>query len=47
MTYNIKLLYSRQNAESDLHGTLEGTFLYQYLPEERLKQKELEKKSKQ
>ena len=30
-----------------LYGTPEGTFLFQYLQEEKLKQKELEKKSKQ
>ena len=30
-----------------LYGTPEGTFLFQYLPEKKLKQKELEKKSKQ
>ena len=29
------------------YGTPEGTFLFQYLPEKKLKQKELEKKSKQ
>ena len=30
-----------------LYGTPEGTFLFQYLPEKKSKQKELEKKSKQ
>ena len=30
-----------------LYGTPDGTFLFQYLPEKKLKQKELEKKSKQ
>ena len=30
-----------------IYGTPEGTFLFQYLPEKTLKQKELEKKSKQ
>ena len=34
-------------AISVLYGTPEGTFLFQYLPEKKLKQKELEKKSKQ
>ena len=29
------------------YGTLEGTFLFQYLPEKKMKQNELEKKSKQ
>ena len=29
------------------YGTPEGTCLFQYLPEKKLKQKELEKKSKQ
>ena len=29
------------------YGTPEGTFLFQYLPEKKLKQKELENKSKQ
>ena len=28
-------------------GNVKGTFLFQYLPEKKLKQKELEKKSKQ
>ena len=34
------------NAVND-YGTPEGTFLFQYLPEKKLKQKELEKKSNQ
>ena len=32
---------------SHRYATPEGTFLFQYLPEKKLKQKELEKKSKQ
>ena len=30
-----------------IYGTPGGTFLFQYLPEKKLKQKKLEKKSKQ
>ena len=30
-----------------MYGTPEGTFLFQYLPEKKSKQKELERKSKQ
>ena len=32
---------------SESYGTPEGTFLFQYLPEKKSKQKELERKSKQ
>ena len=32
---------------TEVYGTREGTFLFQYLPEKRSKEKELEGKSKQ
>ena len=39
---------ARRSTESTQnYGTPDGTFLFQYLPEKKLKQKELEKKSKQ
>ena len=37
----------KENVKFQMDGTPEGTFLFQYLPEKKLKQKELEKKSKQ
>ena len=46
-TVKSKLPINRFEFESVHYGTPEGTFLFQYLPEKKLKQKELEKKSKQ
>ena len=39
--------YNMELVRTYIYGTPEGTFLFQYLPEKKSKQKELERKSKQ
>ena len=44
---SLQVIYAIYFGLTTNYGTREGTFLFQYLPEKKLKQKELERKSKQ